>query len=81
MNDLIQEHNNKKSHSGILTGCVFDMQAYVSCVQQVFNSNTNTSPDFDIACDYLRFLSKEIRENITKVEEMIPAKKVVGEIS
>lgn len=81
MNDLIQEHNKKKEHSNILTGCVFDMQAYVNLVQQVFNTNANTSPDFDIACDYLRVLSKEIRENTIKVEGMIPAKKVEGEIS
>lgn len=81
MRDLIQEHNNKKGSTCILTGYVYDIQVYLNVMQQIFNSNANTLPDFDGACDYLRFLSKEVRENIAKIEEIIPTKKVEGEIS
>jgi len=81
MNDLIEDHKNKKESSTIITGSVFDMQAYVNLVQRVFNANSDTSPDFQKDCDYLRNLCDEIGINVAKVKELIPAKKVEGEIS
>lgn len=76
MNNLIEDHKKQKENNSILSGSMIDMHAFVKLAPQVFNENATTSPNFDNACDCLRDICREIRENMTKIEEIIPVKKV-----
>jgi len=81
MNDFIEGIKKQKENNNVLTGSIIDMQAYATLATQIFSPNSANSPDFDNACDCLRSLCNEIKTNISKVEEMIPTKKVESEIA
>jgi hypothetical protein len=81
MDNFIEGLKKQKEYNNILSGSIIDMQAYVKLAPQVFAENASTSPDFESACDCLRNLCNEIKTNIAKVAEIIPTKKVEGEIS
>lgn len=77
------KENNKaqKASHNILSDFIIDLQSFIELAPQVYSKNAAVVLDFDDACDFLRDLCDAMVVNAPRIKEIIPAKKVEGEIS
>lgn len=76
-----ENHKAQKASHNSLSGFIIDLQSFIELAPQVYNKNAVAAPDFDEACDFLRDLCDEIAIHALRIKEIIPTKKVEGEIS
>lgn len=77
------KENNKaqKASHNILSDFIIDLQSFIELAPQVYSKNAAAAPDFNEACDFLRDLCDEMSMHAPRIKEILPAKKVEGEIS
>lgn len=76
--EIIQDQKKKNA---IFADLRIDMQSLIELGTQIFNNNAVNSPDFEEARNTLLDICDEVCIGIQRFKEIIPAKKVEGEIS